>query len=65
MGIYIYIYIYIYTHTLLYQKLMVTTNQNSTIDTHTKKEEQSKHNTKDIHQITRRENKRRREGKDL
>ena len=44
--IYIYIYIYIYTHTYiytyihgwLYQNLTGTTNQKSTIDTHTEKE---------------------------
>ena len=32
---------------------MITTDQKSTIDTHTKKKKQSKHNTKDSHQITR------------
>ena len=37
---------------------MVTTNQKSTIDTHTKKKKESKHNTKVSHQITREENKR-------
>ena len=42
---------------LLYQNFMVSANQKSTIDTHTKKEKQSKHNTKDSHQITREENK--------
>ena len=44
---------------------MVTANQKSSIDTHTKKKKQSKHNTKAIHQITREENKRGREEKDL
>ena len=29
---------------------MVTTNQKTTVDTHTKKKKQSKHNTKDSHQ---------------
>ena len=42
---------------------MGTTNQKSTIDTHTKKKKQSKHITKDRHQITREENKRRRDEK--
>ena len=37
---------------------MVTTNQKSIIDTHTKKRKESKHNAKDSHQITREENKR-------
>ena len=32
---------------------MGTANQKPTIDTHTKKKKQSKHNTKDSHQITR------------
>ena len=40
---------------------MVTTSQKSTIDTHTKKKKESKHNTKYSHQITRGENKRGRE----
>ena len=61
--IYIYIYIYIYTHTyiyiLLYKNLMVTTNQKSITDIHKKKKKESKHKTKDSHQITRGENKRR------
>ena len=42
---------------------MGTANQKSMIDTHTKKKKQSKHNTKDRHQITREENKRGREEK--
>ena len=37
---------------------MVTTHQKSIIDIHTKKKKESKHNTKDSHQITRDENKR-------
>ena len=32
---------------------MVTTNQKSTIDKHTKKKKQSKYNSKDSHQIMR------------
>ena len=36
---------------------MATTNQKSTIDTHTQKEKESKHNTKYSHQITRKERK--------
>ena len=42
---------------------MVTTNHNSTIDTHTKKKKQSKHNTKDSHQIAKEESKRGKEEK--
>ena len=42
---------------------MVTTEQKSTIDTHTKEKKESKHNTKISHQITREENKRIREKK--
>ena len=42
---------------------MGTTNQKSTIDTHTKKKKQSKHNSKDSYQITREKNKRGREEK--
>ena len=43
----------LYIYGLLYQNLMATANQKSTIDTHTKKKKQSKHNTKECHQITR------------
>ena len=39
---------------------MVTINQKSTIDTHTKKRYKHKHSTKDSHQVTRERNKRRR-----
>ena len=42
---------------------MGTTNQKSTIDMHIKKKKQSKHNTKDSHQIIREANKRGREEK--
>ena len=38
---------------LLYQNLMVTTNQISTIDIHTKKKKQSEDKTKYSHQTTR------------
>ena len=48
---------------LLYQNLMVTENQKSTIDIHTQKKKQSKHNTKDIHQVIREESKRVKEEK--
>ena len=48
----------IYIYRLLYQDLMVITNQKSITDIHTKKKKESKHNTKDI-QITNEENKRR------
>ena len=40
---------------------MGTANPQTTIDTHTKKKKQPKHNTRDSHQITREENKRGRE----
>ena len=43
-----------YIYSLLYQDLMLTTNQKSTINIHTKKET----NTIGSHQITREENKR-------
>ena len=36
---------------------MATTNRKSTIDTHTKKKKESKHNAKDSYQITREEEK--------
>ena len=42
---------------------MVTANQKPTIDIHTKKKKESKHNTKVSYQITREENKRGREEK--
>ena len=53
----------LFIYRMLYQIHMVTTNQKSTIDTHTKKKKESKHNTKVSHQITREENKRGREEK--
>ena len=53
----------LYIYRLLHQKLMVTTNQKSTIDVCTKKKKQYKHNTKDSHQITIEENKKGREEK--
>ena len=53
----------LYIYRLLYQNLMGTTNQKSTIDTHTKKKKQTKHSTKDRHQIIREENKKGREEK--
>ena len=53
----------LYIYRLLYQNLRVTANQKSTIDTHTNKKNQLKYNTKDSHQTTRGENKRRREDK--
>ena len=56
--IHTHVYIYVYIYRLLYKNLMVTTNQKSIIDIHTKKEEESKHNTKDSHQITREQKKR-------
>ena len=53
----------LFIYRMLYQNLMITTNQKSTIDTHTKKKKESKHNTKISHQLTREENKRVREEK--
>ena len=44
---------------------MVTTNQESIIDKHTQKRKESKHNTKDSHQIIREESKRKKEQKEL
>ena len=47
----------LYIYRLVYQNIMVTTNQKlQQIHTH-KKKKQSKHNTKDSHKITREENK--------
>ena len=48
---------------LLYQNFRITANQKSAIDTHINKKKQLKYNTKDSHQTTRGENKRRREEK--
>ena len=42
---------------------MVTANQKSTINEYADKKKQSKSNTKDVHQTTREENKRRSEEK--
>ena len=53
----------LFIYRLLYQNLRVTANQKSTIDTHTRKKKESKHNTKVSHKITREENKRGREDK--
>ena len=48
-----------YKYRLPYKNLMVTTKQKSIIDIHTKKQKESKRDTKDHHQIRREENKRR------
>ena len=53
--------LYIYIDS--YQNFRIIANQKSTIDTHTNKKNQLKCNTKDGHQTTRGENKRRREEK--
>ena len=45
--------------------LMVITNQKSTIDANIKQKKEFKHNTKDSHQITKEESKRRNEQKGL
>ena len=42
--------LFIYRLLSIYQNLMVTANQKSTTDTHTKKKKESKHNTKVTHQ---------------
>ena len=55
----------LFIYRLLYQNLTVITNCNSTIDTHTKKKKDSKHNTEVSHEIGTEDNKRGREKKDL
>ena len=50
-----------YTYRLLYQNFRITANQKSTIDTQTNKKNQLKYNTKDNHQTTTGENKKREE----
>ena len=56
----------LYKYRLLYQNIMVTDNQKSAIDTHTKKKNTSTNKTLDIIvKITREENKRRKRIKDL
>ena len=49
-----------YVHRLLYVGLMVTTNQNSIIDTQKIKRKEYKHNTKESHQIRKEARKRKR-----
>ena len=53
----------LYIYGILHQNFRITTNQTFTIDTQTNKKNQLKYNTKDSHQTTRGENKRRREEK--
>ena len=48
-----------YMHRLLYMNFMVTTNQKHITDTQKIKRKKYKHNTKESHQITVEENKRR------
>ena len=48
-----------YIQRLLYQNFRATVNQKSAIDAQTSKKNKLKHNTKDSHQSTRGENKRR------
>ena len=50
-----------YTYRLLHQNFRITANQKSTIDTQTNKKNQLKYHSKDSHQTTRGENKRREE----
>ena len=52
-----------YTYRLLYQNLMVTTNQKSITNIQTEKKKESKYNTKNSHQITKKENKEERKNK--
>ena len=42
----------LYIYRLLYRNLLRPANQKTTIDTHTQKKKQPKHNTKDSHQTT-------------
>ena len=42
----VYIYVYMYIYRLLYKNLMVTAHQKSTINIHTEKKKESKHNAK-------------------
>ena len=49
--------IYSIFYILLYKNFMVTTNQKSILDVHTKKKKESKHNAEDSHQITREQKK--------
>ena len=44
---------------MLYKNLIIAANQKSIIDIHTNKKKEPKHNTKDSHQKTREEKKRR------
>ena len=53
-----------YTYRLLYQNFRITANQKSTIDTQTKKN-QLKYNTKDSHQTTREEGKKKEQQKQI
>ena len=53
----------LYIYRLLYQNFKITANQISTIDRQTNKQNQLKYNTKDSHQTTTGENKRRRKEK--
>ena len=46
-----------YTYRLFYQKFKITSTQKSTIDTQTNKKNKLKYNTKDSHQITREQEK--------
>ena len=57
------LFIHIHIYRLLPQNFTIIANQKSTIDTQTNKKNQLKYNTKDSHQTTRGENKRRREEK--
>ena len=53
-----------FIYRLLYENLMVMSNQISIINIHTKKKKESKHNIEYSHQITRQENKRKMTNKD-
>ena len=55
----------LFIYTLLDQNLMVTANLKSTIDTHTKRKKESKHNTKVNHHITEKRTKEEGKKKDL
>lgn len=55
----------LYIYRLLYQNLMVATNQKSAIDTHTIKKKKSKHNARYSHQAISKEKKDKGKKKDL
>ena len=55
----------LYVHRLQCQNFRVTVNQKSMIETHTNKKKQLKYNTKDSHQNTREEGKKKEQQKQI